>query len=86
MSIEKEILLYTLTTCRHCRATKELLSEYDMDFECIEVDIITGKDRQDALEGLKKINPKCSFPTVKIGDDVIVGFKEEKILETLGVA
>ena len=29
--------------------------------------------------------PRCSFPTVIIGDDVIVGYKEDKIKEALGL-
>ncbi len=86
MSTDRNVLLYTLTTCRHCRATRELLSDYDVEFDAIEVDTLDGENRQEALEELKKINPRCSFPTVQIDDHVIVGFREEEILETLGFA
>ena len=36
-------------------------------------------------EDVKKINPKCSFPTIQIGDRVIVGYKEKEIKEALGL-
>ncbi len=78
-------ILYALTTCRHCKSTRELLSLYDIDHECIEVDTLTGEDRQTTLEDLKKLNPKCSFPTLRINGSVIVGFKKAKIQEAIGV-
>jgi hypothetical protein len=33
----------------------------------------------------KEINPICSFPTLNIGDKVIVGFREDKIRERLNL-
>ena len=37
------------------------------------------------LEDVKKFNPKCSFPTIIIGEKVIVGFRENEIREALGL-
>jgi glutaredoxin-like protein NrdH len=37
------------------------------------------------LEKIKEINPSCSFPTLVIGDKVIVGFREDKIREYLNL-
>ena len=34
---------------------------------------------------IKKINPRCSFPTLIIGEKVIVGYKEKEIKEALGL-
>jgi hypothetical protein len=34
---------------------------------------------------VKKWNPNCSFPTIIIGDKVIVGFKKDEIKEALGL-
>jgi hypothetical protein len=33
---------------------------------------------------VKKFNPNCSFPTILIGDKVIVGLREKEIKEALG--
>ncbi len=37
------------------------------------------------MEDVKKFNPKCSFPTIIIGEKVIVGYKEDEIKEALGL-
>jgi len=34
---------------------------------------------------VKKWNPNCSFPTVNIGDKMIVGHGEDEIKEALGL-
>jgi glutaredoxin len=49
------------------------------------VDLLEGEERKAILEDVKKLNPKCSFPTIMIGDKVIVGYKEEEIKEALGL-
>jgi hypothetical protein len=49
------------------------------------VDILKGEERKAILEDIKKINPRCSFPTIIIGEKVIVGFKEDEIKEALGI-
>ena len=81
----KEIKVYSVSTCSHCRATKKLLNEYNVDYDCVDVDMREGEDREAILEEMKKINPKCSFPTSIIGEKVIVGFRESQIKEALKV-
>ena len=46
---------------------------------------LEGDERKAILADVKKFNPKCSFPTIIIGDKVIVGFKEKEIKEALGL-
>lgn len=73
------ITLYALLTCVHCRAVKKLLSDRRLDFKTIYVDLLLGEDRSDTLRALKRINPSVSFPTLSVGQTVIVGFKKEEI-------
>ncbi len=82
---EKPIKLYSLSTCSHCKSTKKLLNECTVMYEFIDVDLLEGEERRAILEDVKKFNPKCSFPTIIIGDKVIVGFKENEIKEALGL-
>jgi glutaredoxin-like protein NrdH len=82
---EKPIKLYSLSTCSHCKSTKKLLNDCTVLYEFVDVDLLKGEERQAILEDVKKFNPKCSFPTIIIGDKVIVGFKEEEIKEALGL-
>jgi glutaredoxin len=54
-------------------------------YDVVDVDLLEGKERKAILEDVKKFNPKCSFPTIVIGDKVIVGNKEDEIKEALGL-
>jgi glutaredoxin len=54
-------------------------------YEFTDVDLVDDAERMAILEDLRKWNPRCSFPTIIIGDTVIVGFVEEEIREALGL-
>lgn len=85
MTDQEDVKIYTLSTCSHCRATKKFLEECKIQYEFTDVDILKGEERKAILEDIKKINPRCSFPTIIIGEKVIVGFKEDEIKEALGI-
>jgi glutaredoxin len=80
-----DVKIYSLTTCGHCKATKRLLSECEVAYDFVDVDILEGDERKAILEDVKLLNPKCSFPTIQIGEKVIVGYKEDEIKEALGL-
>ncbi|OQX06722.1 MAG: NrdH-redoxin [Desulfobacteraceae bacterium IS3] len=79
------VQIYSLSTCSHCKATKKFLSDCVVKYEFTDVDLLHGDERKAILEEVRKFNPKCSFPTVIIGEKVIVGYKEEEIKEALGL-
>ena len=83
--MKKPIKIYTLSTCSHCKATKILLNDWAVKYEFTDVDLLQGKERTAILEDVKKWNPRCSFPTIIIGDKVIIGYKEDEINEALGL-
>ncbi len=83
---DSTVMIYTLSTCGHCKATKRFLSECEIVYEFVDVDLLEGEKRKAILEDVKKINPKCSFPTIQIGEKVIIGYKENEIKEALGLS
>ena len=85
MEGQQQVKMYTLSTCSHCKATKKFFDECKVEYEFTDVDLLQGDERKAILEDVKKINPRCSFPTIIIGDKVIVGFKEDEIKEALGL-
>ena len=83
--MQKPVKIYSLSTCSHCKATKKLLDDCAVKYEFTDVDLLDGEKRVAILEDVKKWNPSCSFPTIIIGDKVIVGYKEDEIREALGL-
>jgi len=79
------VKLYTLSTCSHCKNTKQFLNNMGVTYDYIDVDLLQGQERIDMIEEVKKYNPNCSFPTILIGNRIIVGFKEKEIREALGL-
>ena len=84
--MQETIWLYSLSTCSHCKAIKRLLGECKIEYKFTDVDQLSMDARQAILNDIKRLNPECSFPTVIIGDKVVVGFKENEIMEALGLA
>lgn len=79
------VKMYSLSTCSHCKAAKRLLEQCSVQYDYTDVDRLEGEERAAILEEIKNLNPKCSFPTIKIGDQVIIGYKEKEIKEALGL-
>ena len=83
MAGSPRIKLYTLSTCSHCNRTKKFFKDNGIDVEFMDVDLLDGSERERILDEVRKLNPDCSFPTICIGDVVIVGFNEEKFRDAL---
>ncbi len=81
-----DVKLYALSTCSHCKNTKEFLGQCGVNYDCVDVDTLGETERKQILAELIKINRECSFPTIIIGDKVIVGFKKEEIKELLDIS
>jgi glutaredoxin-like protein NrdH len=83
--MEKPVKMYTISTCSHCKATKKFMDDCKVQYEFTDVDLLEGEERKAILEDVRRLNPRCSFPTIIIGDTVIVGYQEDKIREALGL-
>jgi len=81
--MDRSVKLYTLSTCSHCKAAKKFLDDCSVRYEFTDVDLLDINERVAVVEDIRKINPRCSFPTIVIGDTIIVGFKEQEIREAL---
>ncbi|MFA5771110.1 MAG: glutaredoxin family protein [Thermoplasmata archaeon] len=84
MKNKSKIYLYALSTCGHCKRMKQYLDEKGISYDFAYVDLLTGEKRESAINEVKKCNPRISFPTLIIGDKIIIGFDEEKLKEVFG--
>ncbi len=80
-----KVKIFTLSTCSHCKATKKFLNDNSIEFEFVDVDQFQGKEREKILEDVIQYNPQRSFPTIIIGEKIIIGFKEDDIRKALGI-
>lgn len=79
------VVLYALSTCGWCAKTKDLLREMGIAFDYTFVDLLDGKEQDEAMNMVEKFNPAGSFPTLVINNKkAIVGFREQEIREALG--
>ncbi len=82
---QPKVFLYALSTCGHCKNTKRLLDEHGVKYDFIDVDLLPKDEMSKVLDDVRKVNPQCAFPTLLIGDKVIIGYRELEILEALGL-
>lgn len=81
----KKITLYSLTTCTFCQAIKKMFEDLEISFHCIQADELPEKEKSKVLKELREVNPKCSFPTVVVDNEVVIGYKIQEIKETIGI-
>ncbi len=80
-----QVILYALSTCGWCRMTKELLNSNGIEYEFIDVDLTSGPEREEIINRVRQLNPRGSFPTMQIDNQVVVGYDEERIRELLEI-
>ena len=82
---EHKVKVFTLSTCGWCKKMKTLLKDLDVEYEYVDLDLLTGEEREKVREELRTYNPRMSTPTVVVDDgkDVIVGFDDEEVRRCL---
>jgi len=78
MPSSKTITIYTMETCPHCQQLKKFLSQKEIEYREIEVDI----DPYGAEE-MYNISNQTSVPVIVINDEVIVGFDRRALEKKL---
>ena len=80
-----KVKIYTLSTCSHCKAAKKFLYDNGINYEYVDVDLLEGSEKDNILQEVVRYNPQRSFPTIIIGNKIIVGFREYEMREALGI-
>lgn len=70
-----EVVLYCTPWCPDCRRARAYLKENGIDF--VEVDIIRNRAGAEQVRGWADGNE--TTPTIKIGDQVLIGFNRAKL-------
>jgi glutaredoxin-like protein NrdH len=75
--------VYALSTCPYCKMARKYLEENDVPFEVVEVDLLTGTEREEAVAEVKRLSGGTSFPVMEVDGEVIVGFNKPKMQKLL---
>lgn len=79
------IKVYALSTCPYCHQARRYLADNGVAFDVVEVDKLTGQERADTIDEVKRLSGGTSFPVVVSGDDVVVGFDKGRIAKMAGL-
>jgi glutaredoxin-like YruB-family protein len=74
------VKVYSTPTCPWCIQTKQFLKDNNIDFENIDV-----SSDEKAAEEMVKASGQMGVPVLDIDGEIIVGFDQEKIRQTLGI-
>ena len=79
------VKVYALSTCPYCKMARKFLEENDVEFDVVEVDLLEGDERDQAVREVKEVSGGTSFPVVVSGDDHVVGYDQPAIKAMLGI-
>jgi glutaredoxin-like YruB-family protein len=76
----KTVTIYSTPVCHYCHAAKEFFTEHNVAY--IEHNVAGDQEkRQEMIE----MTGQMGVPVIRIDDDVVVGFDEEKIKQLLTI-
>ncbi|HJX05755.1 MAG TPA: glutaredoxin family protein [Candidatus Nanoarchaeia archaeon] len=80
-----DIFIFALSTCIWCRKTKQLFKELGVEYSYVDVDMLQGKDQDEAMKEMGKWSNNQSFPMIVLDKKKsILGFKEQEIRDYCG--
>lgn len=80
-----DVKIYALSTCGWCKRAKTYLSSHGIKYEYVDVDLLSGAEREAVRKEQMRFNPTGSFPTIVIDSrDCIVGYDEEQLGNRFG--
>ena len=80
MEAAKKVLVYSVSTCPHCKRLKQFLGERGVSFQ--DIDVTADKAARDEM--VKKTG-QMSVPVIFIDGEMIIGFEEDRLKKALGL-
>jgi len=79
-----KLLMYAISTCAWCKMTKQFLKDHEVEFEYVDVDLCSDKDKEEIRKDITKRGGSPSYPTLIVDDKTLItGFRKDKIQEAL---
>jgi len=76
----KKVIMYSTPTCGYCNLAKDFFDENGVEVEVFDVSV-DDKKRQELIDK----SGQMGVPVIEVGEEIIVGFDQERIAELLGL-
>lgn len=70
------VIIYAMSTCPWCHKAKKYFSEHNIEFICTDYDL-ADEETQARIMREMEAEGTTSFPFVRIGNEVVVGYRPE---------
>jgi len=77
--------LYAISTCPRCIRVKKFMDEVNLEYNLVEIDLISREERMKIVDRLRKFHPIVSFPVIENDDVIMVGTTIDEIKQVFGV-
>jgi len=77
--MDTQVTIYSTPVCHFCEAAKEFFKENDVTYT--EHDVAADADKRQEMIDL---TGQMGVPVIQIGQDIVIGFDEDKVKELLG--
>lgn len=79
-----KVFVYALSTCVWCKMTKQYLKDNNIQFEYVDVDLITEEEKDKIRKEIQQKGGALSYPTTIIDDTkVVMGFRKDLLTKEL---
>lgn len=79
--MDKKVTIYSTPTCHFCHLSKEFFKAHDVEFTDYDVSTDIAK-RKEMVER----SGQMGVPVIFIGEEMIVGFDQQRISSLLGIS
>ena len=79
--MDKKVTIYSTPTCHFCQMTKDFLKGKGIGYTEFDV----AHDLEKRQEMIQK-SGQMGVPVIFVGDEMIIGFDQEKLVSSLGIA
>ncbi|MGB9853763.1 MAG: glutaredoxin family protein [Candidatus Bathyarchaeales archaeon] len=81
-----KVFVYALSTCAWCKLAKQFLNENKVEYEYVDVDLCSDKEKENIKKEILSKGGSLSYPAIIIDNKIlIIGFRKDKLKEALGL-
>ena len=80
------VLLYAISTCPWCKRAKKFLTDNDIEYEYVDVDLCSVEDREEIRQEISRRGGPLVYPTIIVDDRLLLtNPQEDKMREALEI-